>query len=85
MITSAKISAKRQVTVPLKVMLHLKLNPGDQLVFEEKNGCMEVKPRAEKFTIRDFVNHHRGSVSKKLTDDAIRQARMEAWQESGRP
>ncbi len=82
MITAAKISSKRQVTVPLKVMLRLKLNPGDQLVFEERNGHMEVKPQAEKFTISDFVNKHRGHTSKKFTDDEIRNARTEAWQES---
>lgn len=82
MVFAAKISSKRQITVPLKVMTRLKLNPGDQLVFEEKNGHIEVKPQAEKFTIRDFVKKHHGKVSKKLTDDEIRKARLEAWQES---
>ena len=84
MIITAKISSKRQVTVPLKVMLSLNLNPGDRLVFEEKNGHMEVKPQTEKFSIRDFVNNHRRNVSKRLTDDEIRHARREAWQESER-
>lgn len=82
MVIAAKISSKRQITVPLKVMVRLKLNPGDLLVFEEKNGRVEVKPRVEKFTIRDFVNNHRGRVTKKLTDDEIRNAREQAWQES---
>jgi len=36
----------------------------------------------EKFTIRDFVNKHRGFNTKKLTDDEIREARQEAWQEA---
>lgn len=82
MVIAAKISSKRQITVPLKVMVHLKLTPGDQLVFEDKDGHVEVKPRMEKFTIRDFVNNHRGHVTKKLTDEEIRKARQEAWQES---
>jgi len=82
MLIAAKISSKRQITVPLKVMVRLKLNPGDQLVFEDKDGHVEVKPRMEKFTIRDFINKHRGHVTKKLTDDEIRKARQEAWQES---
>ena len=82
MVIAAKISSKRQITVPLKVMVRLKLNPGDNLVFEEKDGRVEVKPRIEKFTIRDFINHHRWRVTKKLTDEQIRKARQEAWQES---
>ncbi len=82
MVIAAKISSKRQITVPLKVMVRLKLNPGDQLVFEEKNGHMEVKSKTEKYTIRDFVNSQRGTTTKKLTDDEIRKARQEAWEES---
>ncbi len=83
MITAAKISSKRQITVPLKIMLRLKLNPGDQLVFEDKNGHIEVKSQTEKFTIRDFVNKHQGHIAKKLTDDELRHARIEAWHEGG--
>lgn len=83
MITAAKISTKRQITIPLKVMLRLKLNPGDQLVFEEKDGHIEVKPQSGPFTIRDFVNNHRGKSAIKLTDADIRKAREDAWQEKG--
>jgi len=79
MVIAAKISSKRQITVPLKVMVRLKLHPGDQLVFEDKDGYVEVKPRMEKFTIRDFVNKHRGSATKKVTDEEIRKARQDAW------
>ena len=79
MVIAAKISSKRQITVPLKVMVRLKLSPGDQLVFEDKDGHVEVKPRMEKFTIRDFVNKHRGQTKIKLTDEEIRKARQEAW------
>lgn len=81
MVIGAKISLKRQITVPLKVMVRLKLNPGDQLVFEEKDGHIEVKPQPEKFTIRDFVKKHNVKVTKKLTDEEIRKARLDAWQE----
>jgi len=82
MVIAAKISSKRQITVPLKIMLRLKLHPGDQLVFEDKDGHVEIKPRMEKFTIRDFVNKHRGHSTKKLSDEEIRKARQEAWLES---
>jgi len=80
MVIAAKISSKRQVTIPLKVMLHLKLNPGDHLVFEDKDGHVEVKPKVGKFTIRDFVNMHRPHAKKKLSDEEIHQARQEAWE-----
>lgn len=62
--------------------VRLKLHPGDRLIFEDKGGHIEVKSRMEKFTIRDFVNKHRGRVTKKLTDEEIRKARQEAWEES---
>ena len=35
------------------------------------------------FTIRDFVNKHQGHIAKKLTDDELRHARIEAWHEGG--
>jgi len=38
MFIAAKISSKRQITVPLKVMVRLKLTPDDLLVFEDKAG-----------------------------------------------
>jgi AbrB family looped-hinge helix DNA binding protein len=82
MVIAAKISSKRQVTIPLKVMVRLRLTPGDQLIFEDKGGHMEVKPKAEKFTLKDFLNKRKGRVTKKLTDDEIRKARQEAWEES---
>ena len=82
MVIAAKISSKRQVTIPLRVMVRLKLNPGDQLIFEEKGGHMEVKPKGEKFTLRDFLNKRKRRVTRKLTDGAIRKARQEAWEES---
>ena len=82
MVIAAKISSKRQITVPLKVMVRLKLNPGDQLIFEEKGGHIEVKPKEDKFTLRDFLNKRKGRVTKKLTDDEIRKARQEGWEES---
>jgi AbrB family looped-hinge helix DNA binding protein len=83
MLTAAKISSKRQITVPLKVMIRLKLTPGDLLVFEEKDGRLEVKPRAEKFTIRDFVRKHRRTTTRRVTDEEIRRSRQKAWSGSG--
>jgi AbrB family looped-hinge helix DNA binding protein len=82
MLTAAKISSKRQITVPLKVMIRLKLTPGDLLIFEDKDGRLEVKPRTEKFTIRDFVRKHRRTATRRVTDEEIRRSRQKAWSES---
>jgi len=82
MVIVAKISSKRKITVPLRVMVCLKLNQGDHLIFEEKDGHVEVKRQIEKFTIRDFVNNRRKQVRRKLSDEEIYKARQEAWQAS---
>ena len=79
MVIAAKISSKRQITIPLKVMVRLKLNPGDQLVFEEKNGHMEIKPKIDHFTVEDFIKKYAGKTKKRLTDEEIRIAREEFW------
>ncbi len=83
MFIAAKISSKRQITVPLKVMIRLKLTPGDLLVFEDKDGRVEVKPRTEQFTIRDFVTKQRGTATRRVTDEEIRKSRQNAWYKSG--
>ena len=78
-ISASKITSKRQITLPLKVMQRLKLNPGDKVVFEENNGHIEITTQAEKFTIRDFVKKYHGRTAKKLTNEQLRKAREEAW------
>ena len=82
MVIAAKISSKRQITIPLKVMVRLKLTPGDELIFEEKDNHIEVKSKTEKYTLKDFLNKRKGRVTKRFTDDEIRKARQEAWEES---
>ncbi|MBF0532210.1 MAG: hypothetical protein HQL23_03830 [Candidatus Omnitrophica bacterium] len=78
-ISISKITSKRQITLPVKVMSRLKLHPGGRLVFEETDGRVEIKSVAATFTIADFVKKYRGMVSKKLSDQQIRDAREEAW------
>ena len=80
-ISASKITSKRQITLPLKVMQRLRLHPGDRIIFEEKNGHVEINSQAEKFTIKDFLKKYRGITAKKLTDDQIRKAREESWSE----
>ena len=78
-ISRSKITSKRQITIPVKVMSRLKLHPGDSLVFEEKNGHVEVKNISEEFTIEDFVKKHHKIIHKKSSTEEIRKAREEFW------
>ena len=43
--TSAKITSKGQITVPLKVRTALGVKEGDKLVFEQKGDEMVVRPQ----------------------------------------
>ena len=43
MIGMAKITSKGQVTMPKKVREYLNLNKGDTLIFELKNGALQVR------------------------------------------
>ena len=80
-ISASKITSKRQITLPFKVMQRLKLNPGDRIVFEEHNGHIEITTQADQFTIKDFIKKYRGQTTKKLTNEQIRKAREESWHE----
>lgn len=42
--TSAKITSKGQITIPLKVRTALGVKEGDKLVFEQNGGEMVVRP-----------------------------------------
>ena len=78
-ISTSKITYKRQITLPIKVMSRLKLNPGDNVVFEERNGRVEIKSVSDKFTVQDFIKKHRGVTNKKFSDKQIKEARAQAW------
>ncbi len=77
-IGESKITTKRQITLPLKLVQRLKLNPGDPVIFEEKDGHIEITTRT-KFTIHDFIKKYQGKVKIKLTDAELKKAREEVW------
>ena len=77
-ISESRITAKRQITLPVKVMHRLKLNPGDPVIFEEKNGHIELTSRSE-FTIDDLMKKYGKISKKKAADEDIRKAREEFW------
>jgi hypothetical protein len=62
-------------------MARLRLNPGDDIVFEEHNDYVEVKSASQKFTIHDLIKKNKGLTKIRLTDEEIRQAREESWLE----
>ncbi|HQZ98102.1 MAG TPA: AbrB/MazE/SpoVT family DNA-binding domain-containing protein [Pyrinomonadaceae bacterium] len=43
--SSAKITSKGQITIPLKVRTALGVKEGDKLVFEQNGGEMTVRPQ----------------------------------------
>jgi AbrB family looped-hinge helix DNA binding protein len=78
-ISISKITSKRQITLPVKVMHRLKIHPGDSIAFEEHGGQIEVKSVSNKFTIHDFIRKYRGVTKKIFTDEQIRETRQKAW------
>ena len=78
-ISTSKITSKRQITLPVKVMQRLKIHPGDSIAFEEHGGHIQVKSVSNKFTIHDFIRKYHGVTKKKFTDEQIRTGREQAW------
>jgi len=77
-ISESKLTSKRQITLPIKVLRYIGLNPGDRVVFQERNGHIELAA-SSKFTIDDLSDKYRNVSSKKLTNEQINKIRQEAW------
>ena len=75
----AKITAKRQITVPIAVMRKLGLNPGDAIVFEENDGEFIVKAKAKKISAVDLHKKYGKLSQMKLTADDLKKAKQESW------
>ena len=78
-ISQAKVTDKRQITVPIKVMEKLKIKPGDVIIFEQNGDHIEIMPASHNFTIDDFIKKHSRQSKAKLSQKQIAQARKEAW------
>ena len=77
-ISESKLTSKRQITLPIKVLRYIGLNPGDRVVFQERNGHIELTARS-KFSVDDLSARYRNVSSKKATDEQINKARQDAW------
>ncbi len=75
----AKITAKRQITVPIRVMRKLKLNPGDAITFQEKDDHIEILPAAKKFSAIDIIGQYPELSTKKIISKDIQKIREQSF------
>ena len=80
-ISEAKITNKRQITVPIKVMEKLRIKPGDVIVFEGHGDHVVIAPAGIDFTIDDFIKKRSGQNKVRLSQGQLNRAREEAWVE----
>jgi len=76
--SESKLTSKRQITLPVKVLEYIGLTPGDRVIFQERNGHIELTARS-KFSVDDLSTRYRGVSSKKATLEQIHNARQAAW------
>jgi bifunctional DNA-binding transcriptional regulator/antitoxin component of YhaV-PrlF toxin-antitoxin module len=81
-ISESKLTSKRQITLPIKILRYIGLTPGDRVIFQERNGHIELAA-SSKFSIDDLSAKYRNVSSKKATDEEINKARQEAWSQRG--
>ena len=82
-ISQAKITSKRQLTLPIKIMHRLQLNPGDPVIFEDKNGHIEITSKAA-FTIEELIRKYQKLAAKKISNEEINKARAKSWSSRAR-
>lgn len=75
--TSAKITSKGQITIPLKVRTALGVKEGDKLVFEQNGGEMVVRPdkRESRFAKYQGIGTPGIGSGRQAVIDAIREMR----------
>lgn len=82
-ISESKLTSKRQITLPIKVLRYIGLTPGDRVVFQERNGHIELATRS-KFSVDELSTKYRNVSSRKATDEQINRARQESWGQRGK-
>ncbi|RJQ29395.1 MAG: AbrB/MazE/SpoVT family DNA-binding domain-containing protein [Peptococcaceae bacterium] len=76
----AKLSSKRQITLPAKICRMLNLKKGDRLVLEVKNNQVLFTPVPEDFA-RSFAGIAGGVYGKSLQEiDNYVQEERETWE-----
>ena len=72
-----KITSKGQVTIPQRLRLKFGLLPNTEVVFEEANGCLAVRPKVSKrVQIEERIRRVRGvSEGDPTADEVMRLTR----------
>ncbi|MFT5387131.1 MAG: AbrB family looped-hinge helix DNA binding protein [Candidatus Omnitrophota bacterium] len=78
-VSEAKISSKRQITLPIKVMKKLGLGPGDSLAFDDKGEYFVICPKNENISALDIHKKFSHLPKKKVSQTHIDKAREGAY------
>ena len=76
----ARITTKGQVTVPLELRKHLKVNEGDYILFEKKGSKIEIKKMVPPNDFEEFARPIRerfqeGGITQEDVEEAVNWAR----------
>lgn len=80
-IAQAKITTKRQITLPIRIMHKLGIHAGDLIAFEEKGDHVEIQPKAKKFFALDLIGRYPELSVRKITQKDIHRIREQAFSE----
>jgi AbrB family looped-hinge helix DNA binding protein len=72
----SRVTAQNQISIPAKVRLRFHIVPGTELVWEERDGMLVVRPK--KFTLEDIQSFCAERPAEKRTFGQIRAARNRA-------
>lgn len=79
-IQECKLTVKRQITIPVKVLDKLGIGPGDSICFMEIDNRIEICPVEEKMiSALDLGRKYRNISSKKGTLEDINKAIQEGY------
>ena len=80
-----KLTVKRQITIPVKVLDKLGIGAGDYIYFKEIGGHIEICPVEEKrISALDFGKKYRHISNKKGTLENINKAIREGYADLAR-
>lgn len=74
----AKVSAVRQVTIPMEICKFLNIKPGDKLLFIKKDNGEAIITNASNIAIREAQEAFRGvaeEIGAKTDDDVMKMVR----------
>jgi AbrB family looped-hinge helix DNA binding protein len=71
---TAKLTSKGQLTVPKEIRDKLGISPGEELVFEEKDGLFYIKKNPRKSPFDKWAGYLKAGKKKK-TDKVIEELR----------